>query len=508
MEMLMMQGISKTFPGTVALDRVDFTLNEGEILSLLGENGAGKTTLMKILYGMVQPDCGQIFFKNKRLNVKKPLDAINAGICMVHQHFMLVPAFTVTENIVVGAEPLNGVFVDEKKADKTVRELIGRFRFNIDPDVKVEKLSVGEQQKVEILKTLYRKADVLILDEPTAVLTPHEVDELFNILAELRKHGTSIVIITHKLKETMSFADRICVLRDGRLIKSNVIPKETSLLELSEMMVGRKVELGVSRPAKNIGGVALDVKNLTVRENGRELVNDVSFQIRYGEILGVAGIEGNGQTQLLEALTGLRQPESMALSLHGDKISGDANSFLRTGIAHVPEDRQTMGLVGEMSIKNNVILGYHREADICSKGLLKSEPVKTFADECLADYQIKAPTSETPVKALSGGNQQKVVIARAFSHDPKALIVAHPTRGVDVGAMEYIHNRLLDLRDEGQAVLLVSADLDEVRALSDRIVVMYEGRLVAESKPGQHTEVELGMLMTGNVITKKEEANG
>lgn len=500
-----MSNITKTFPGTVALDKVDFQLRKGEILSLLGENGAGKTTLMKVLYGMLQPDEGEIRYNSEKINIKNPLDAISMGICMVHQHFMLVPAFTVTDNIIVGNEPKKGIFVDVKKSRENVKQLIEQFKFNIDPDVKVERLSVGEQQRVEILKALYRKAEVLILDEPTAVLTPHEVDELFIILDRFRKQGKSIVIITHKLKETMAIADRICVLRDGKLIRNNVIPSETTIERLSEMMVGRYVELGVKEPAKNIGKVVFEVDNLNVKEGSRSRIKDISLNIRQGEILGVAGIEGNGQTQLLEALTGLITPESMELKVKDKLVKGNASVFLKNGVGHIPEDRLKMGLASDMTVEDNLILGYHREKKLCINGILKKNKIREYAKICKENYTIKAPSIDTVVKELSGGNQQKIIIARTFSHDPDVIIAAHPTRGVDVGAMEYIHHQLLELRDEGKAILLVSADLDEVRALSDRIVVLYDGEIVSESMPGELSEIQLGMLMTGNSMASVME---
>lgn len=497
MELIKMTNISKYFHHVVALDGVDFYLNKGEILSLLGENGAGKTTLMKILYGMISPDSGEIYYKGQKVNFHRPLDAINMGIGMVHQHFMLVPAFTVLENIVAGAESSKGIFLDIEKAREEVGELIRRFNFNISLDDKVERLSVGEQQRVEILKALYRKAEVLILDEPTAVLTPTEVDEIFVILDELRKEGCSIVIITHKLKETFAIADRISVLRDGKMIANNVDPKKLSENELSKMMVGREINLGVKRPAKNIGKVRLRVKNLVVKDGGRKKVDNVSFDLRDGEILGIAGVEGNGQTELIEALTGLRRPESMELELNGKKLEGDANTFLRNKIGHVPEDRLAMGLVKEMSVKKNLILGYHREEDFCKNIFLDEKNIEKYAEDLKAKYGIKASHIEDPISALSGGNQQKVVIARTFSRDPDVLIVAHPTRGVDVGAIEYIHGKLLELRDRGKAILLISADLDEVMTLSDRILVLYEGKIVRECQQGELSDVELGLLMTG-----------
>lgn len=506
MELIRMEKITKIYPGTTALSAVGFTLHEQEIVSLLGENGAGKTTLMKILYGMTPQSSGEIFYRGEPIRFRKPVDAIEKGICMVHQHFMLVPAFTVTENIIAGSEPSKNKFLDMKKARQQVKDLISQFHFNIDPDVKVEKLSVGEQQRVEILKVLYRKADVIILDEPTAVLTPSEVDDLFVILKRLRDEGKSIIIITHKLKETKALADRVVVLRDGRLVVDDVNPAEVTTKQLSEMMVGREVNLQKRRPAEHIGEVCVHLEHLTVKEDGQEKVKDVSFDIRHGEILGIAGIEGNGQSQLIEALTGLREPESMKMTLNGKEVTGNCRDFLQDGIGHIPEDRLSMGLVKEMSIMDNMILGYHRESDFCRKsGLLEKKSIFRYAQKLKDKFQVKAPNVEAAVSSLSGGNQQKIIIARAFSRDPKAIIIAHPTRGVDIGAMEYIHSQLIELRDQGAAILLISADLDEVRTLSDRLLVIYEGEIVSESMPGELDEVEMGLLMTGgHTMVEKE----
>jgi simple sugar transport system ATP-binding protein len=496
-----MEGITKQYPATIALDKVNFHLREREIVSLLGENGAGKTTLMGILYGMIRPDEGHIFFKGRETRLKSPIDAIRKGICMVHQHFMLVPAFTVTENIVVGSEPRRGLFFDLKKARNEVIALINQFHFNINPDEKTESLSVGEQQRVEILKALYRRANVIILDEPTAVLTPREVDELFAILKKLREDGRSIIIITHKLRETKALADRIVVLRDGYLIADNVKPADVTMEQLSKMMVGRQVELDVRRPSIYIGKSCLQVKNLSIVENGKSCVDNVSFDLCRGEILGIAGIEGNGQTQLIEALTGLRQPQSMELRLDGELVEGGPGDFLRAGIGHIPEDRSVSGIVWALSIRENLILGYHREKDFCARTtLLKFSVIRDYAMRLVDEYMIKAPSVELAAGSLSGGNQQKVIIARVLSRSPDVMVIAHPTRGVDVGAMEFIHQRLFAMRDRGKAILLVSADLDEVRKLSDRILVLYEGRIVSESLPDEFSEIQLGCLMTGSSL--------
>jgi simple sugar transport system ATP-binding protein len=500
-ELIRMQGITKRYLTTIALDKVDFHLEEGEIVSLLGENGAGKTTLMRILYGMTHPDEGCIYFKNEEIKLKSPIDAISRSICMVHQHFMLIPAFTITENIVVGSEPRRFQFFDLQKARREVIRLIDQFHFNINPDEKVESLSVGEQQRVEILKALYRKADVIILDEPTGILTPLEVDELFVILRKLREEGCSIVIITHKLRETKALADRIVVLRDGRLIADDIRPEDISIEQLSEMMVGRQIELNTRQPAGNICEPCLRIRDLVVIENEKAVVDHVSFDVHRGEILGIAGVEGNGQTQLIESLTGLRRPEHMELLLNGEAVDGEAHDFISSGIGHIPEDRIAYGLVKDLSIRDNLILGYHRAPDLCtSKILLKLGAIQEYTSRIADEYMIKTPSVELAAGSLSGGNQQKIIIARVFSRSPDAMVIAHPTRGVDVGAMEFIHQRLFEMRDSGKAILLISADLDEVRKLSDRILVLYEGRIVSESLPGEFTEVELGCLMTGNSL--------
>lgn len=498
MNVVEMKNISKYFPGTKAVDAVDFYLKQGEILSLLGENGAGKTTLMKILYGMHSMTTGEIFFKGKPVQIKKPLDAINLGICMVHQHFMLVSAFTVADNIIAGSEPCHGIFVDRKKEYQIIEELIKTFNFNIDPYAKVGELSVGEQQRVEILKTLYRKAEVIILDEPTAVLTPNEVDDLFVVLNNLRQSGKSIVIITHKLKETKAIADRVMVLRDGKMICDNVDPHTATFNELSDMMVGRHVELSTVERAKNFGDIMFSIHDLTLHEKGQVILQNINLNIRSGEILGIAGIEGNGQSQLLDCITGLRTPQSMSVQVDGRTVSGDPSDFLRSGIAHIPEDRNSMGLVSSMSIRDNLILGYQDTAEFSHRGLLRKQVIEEQANTLQHEFLIKAPNPQTKVGALSGGNAQKVVIARALSKRPKVLVVAQPTRGVDVSASEYIRGRIRQLRDEGAAILLVSADLDEVIQLSDRIAVIYEGKIVYETPADTLSDVELGMLMTGS----------
>ena len=500
-----MRGIVKQYPLVRAIDGADFTVEQGEIHSLLGENGAGKSTLMKILYGMTTPTAGEVRVFGKPVAITRPAQAIALGIGMVHQHFMLTPVMTVAENVVIGSEPVRGVFFDRKKAEAQVAAMIDEYNFHISATAKVETLSVGEQQRVEILKALYRGADLLILDEPTAVLTPQEVEDLFRVMRQLKAAGKSIIIITHKLKETMEIADRVSVLRQGKMIESGVPVAGTTMNELAQMMVGRDVELSVTRRAEQVGEENFSVRGLSLTERGVPILRDVCLSLRKGEILGIAGIEGNGQTELIEVLTGLRRPDHMELFKDGKPLSGNAAAFLSAGVGHVPEDRMTRGLVLEMSIEDNLILGYHRRPAVARRGLRLASAIRKFAEQERTEFAIKAPNVQERCSALSGGNQQKVVIARVFSENPDVIIVAQPTRGVDVGAMEYIHHRLLDLRDGGKSILLISADLDEVRSLSDRLAVIYGGRIVAEGKPDTWSDMEIGLLMTGGSLAPEKE---
>ena len=500
-----MRGIVKQYPLVRAIDGADFTVEQGEIHSLLGENGAGKSTLMKILYGMTTPTAGEVRVFGKPVAITRPAQAIALGIGMVHQHFMLTPVMTVAENVVIGSEPVRGVFFDRKKAEAQVAAMIDEYNVHISATAKVETLSLGEQQRVEILKALYRGADLLILDEPTAVLTPQEVEDLFRVMRQLKAAGKSIIIITHKLKETMEIADRVSVLRQGKMIESGVPVAGTTMNELAQMMVGRDVELSVTRRAEQVGEENFSVRGLSLTERGVPILRDVCLSLRKGEILGIAGIEGNGQTELIEVLTGLRRPDHMELFKDGKPLSGNAAAFLAAGVGHVPEDRMTRGLVLEMSIEDNLILGYHRRPAFARRGLRLASAIRRFAEQERTEFAIKAPNVQERCSALSGGNQQKVVIARVFSENPDVIIVAQPTRGVDVGAMEYIHHRLLDLRDGGKSILLISADLDEVRSLSDRLAVIYGGRIVAEGKPDTWSDMEIGLLMTGGSLAPEKE---
>ena len=503
MNAIEMRGITKIYPGVRALDNVSFSVEQGEIHSLLGENGAGKSTLMNVLYGMTTPDAGEILVDGKPVTIRRSAQAIALGIGMVHQHFMLTPVMTITENVIVGCEPVHGPFLDRKKATESVQALIDKFHFHLNASARVQALSVGEQQRVEILKALYRGANVLILDEPTAVLTPQEVGELFSVLRELKAAGKSIIIITHKLRETAEIADRVSVLRAGVMVDQGLSAAGCSASDLALMMVGRKVDLSYTRRSKSVGETAYQVQNLNLTVKGVPILRDVALEVHKGEILGIAGIEGNGQSELIEVLTGLRKPDSMDLVKDGQPLSGKTAAFLSAGVGHIPEDRLVRGMIGPMTIEDNIILGYHRKKEFSKHGIRWKNEIRAFSEKQLTDYQIKAPNVQEKCGSLSGGNQQKVVVARVFSEDPDVLIAAQPTRGVDVGAQELIHSRLLDLRDAGKAVLLISADLDEVRRLSDRIAVIYEGKIVAQGSYDTWNEMELGLLMAGEKAEKE-----
>lgn len=500
-----MRGISKNFGTVQALSNVDFTLRQGEIHAVLGENGAGKTTLMKILYGMHKPSSGEIFLKGNPVTLRDSQAAIRAGIGMVHQHFMLIPVLSVAENIVAGREPRRGVFFDFEQAVREVEQLEQRSGFQVDPRAKVETLSVGQMQRVEILKALYRGADILILDEPTAVLTPIEVQEFFSALRQLRAEGKSIIIITHKLYEVMEIADRCTVLRDGQLIGS-VDKDKTSMQQLASMMVGREYSFEGRHPSQAIGETFFSVEHLSYRKNGIPILQDIALSLHRGEILGVAGIDGNGQTELIEALTGLLRPDSMELTLNGKKIQGTAADFIAAGIGHVPEDRTVRGLSPARSIEENSILGYENQAQFSRRGIMDYRYIRKNAEALAQNFRIKAPNVATPCGALSGGNQQKVVIARVFSQSPEVVICAQPTRGVDVSASEYIHEVMLAYRDQGKGILLISADLDEVKKLSDTIAVIYQGCIVAVDRAEHFDDNRLGLLMTGAAQDPGKEA--
>ena len=495
---LELRGITKRFPGVVADDDVDFDLGRGEVHALLGENGAGKSTLMNILYGLYKPDEGEIVLGGKPVSFGSAKDAIEHGIGMVHQHFMLIPVMTVAENIVLGQEPTrDGVLLDFDAARERVRHLSNTFHFAIDPGARVERLSVGQQQRVEILKALYRRADVLILDEPTAVLTPQEAQELFGILRTLVREGMSIIFISHKLNEVLELADRITVLRRGK--KVDTIPREGATEQgLARMMVGRDVLLSVEKKTGEPGESLLEVRDLRV-DDDRNLpaVRGVSFDVRAGEIVGIAGVEGNGQSELIEAITGLRRPKDGDVLVAGRVVSHHTpRAMLDVGVGHIPEDRQRRGLVLEFSIAENIALHDYRYPPESRFGWLFPGRLVQRARQLIKEFDVRGGGPQTLAAALSGGNQQKLVAAREVARDPKVLIAAQPTRGLDVGAIEFLHRRLVEERDEGRAILLVSLELDEVLSLSDRILVMYEGRIVAEHAAGA-TEEQIGVEMLG-----------
>jgi general nucleoside transport system ATP-binding protein len=495
--LLELKGITKRFPGVVANDSVDFELRAGEVHALLGENGAGKSTLMNILYGLYHPDEGEILLRGEPARIHSPHEAIDLGIGMVHQHFMLIPVMTVTENIVLGVEPHRGPLMDMDDARTRVSEISKRFGLAVQPDAKVESISVGQQQRVEILKALYRGADILILDEPTAVLTPQEADELFAILRSLQAEGKSIIFITHKLHEVLDIADRITVLRRGKTIET--VPSEGATEEsLAKLMVGREVLLRVDKRPSTPGEPLLRVEDLHVRdERGLEAVRGVSLEVRAGEIVGIAGVDGNGQSELIDGIAGLRKVESGRIAIGGHDVTGEScKDVLDAGLGHIPEDRQRRGLVLDFSLAENLALhDYDRPPD-SRFGWLFPDRLVARAWTLLKEFDVRGGTPQTPASSLSGGNQQKVVLAREVNRNPEVLIAAQPTRGLDVGAIEFVHRRLVEERDEGRAILLVSFELDEILSLSDRILVLYEGRIVGEYDPSV-TEQELGIAMTG-----------
>jgi general nucleoside transport system ATP-binding protein len=504
---LELDGITKRFPGILANDHIDFDLQAHEVHALLGENGAGKSTLMNILYGLYRPDEGEIRINGKPQRFHSSKDAIGAGIGMVHQHFMLIPVMTVAENIVLANEPTQaGVIFDVREAADRVREIAARFKFAIDPSARIQNLSVGQQQRVEILKALYRKADILILDEPTAVLTPQEANELFSILGQLKEEGMSIIFISHKLNEVLHIADRISVLRRGKMI--DTIPREGATEEgLARMMVGRDVLLRVEKEPARPEGSLLEVSDLSVLDDrGLEAVRGVSFSVRAGEIVGIAGIDGNGQAELIDALTGLRRPQHGSIKVAGEELAGSgARDFLDEGMGHIPVDRHRRGLVLDFSLAENVALHDYRTPPSSKLGWLFPNRLVARARRLLLEFDVRGGGPQTRAGALSGGNQQKVVLAREIDRDPKVLIAGQPTRGLDVGAIEFVHRRLVAERDEGRAILLVSLELEEILSLSDRILVIYEGTIVGEFPPTA-SEEELGIAMTGGGRDREEAA--
>ncbi len=499
---LELRGITKRFGSLTANDHIDLTVLPGQIHALLGENGAGKTTLMNVLYGLLQPDEGEFILDGQPTAFHSPKDAINAGIGMVHQHFMLVPVFTVAENITLGVERTHALgLLDRRRTRRDVRELSERYGLHVDPDALVEDIPVGVQQRVEIVKALLREARVLILDEPTAVLTPGETEDLFRVMRELKAGGTSIIFISHKLREVQAIADTITVLRRGKVVGER--PPTASDSELALLMVGRKVELRVTKAPAQPGDVVLDVAGLTVPTGDHLLtdhpaaVDDVSFQVRAGEILGIAGVQGNGQTELCEALMGLLPSVAGSVRLSGrDITSATPRDRLRAGVGYIPEDRQEDGLVTDFSVADNLILDVYDRPPFASGLSLNLDAIRSTAVKRVADFDIRTTSTSTPTGTLSGGNQQKVILAREIGRDVKLLVASQPTRGLDVGSIEFVHRRIVEQRDQGVAVVIVSSELDEIYALADRIAVMYEGRITGFRPPTTSAE-ELGLLMAG-----------
>ena len=496
---LELRGITKQFPGVLANDHIDITLQEGDVLALLGENGAGKTTLMNILYGLYKPDEGKIIVRGQEVEIQGPNDAIARGIGMVHQHFMLIPVMTVTENVMLGVEPIkNGMFLDSAKVAARVHDISEQYGLDVDPDAYIKDLPVGIQQRVEIIKVLYREADILILDEPTAVLTPQEVEGLFKILQTLIEKGKSIIFITHKLKEVMAVADQITVLRNGSVV-GTVLPNEVDPEKLASMMVGRDVNLIVMKKPSVPKEAALEVKDLFARDDRMNMtVNGVSFEVRKGEVLGIAGVQGNGQTELVYALTGLIQPVSGEIRITGEPLHHTSpRTILERGVAHIPEDRQKHGLILSFPIYDNMVLCTYYKPPFARGIALQENTIHENAKNLVEQFDVRTPSIFVNVSTLSGGNQQKVIVAREFSRPIELLIASQPTRGLDVGSIEYIHNRIIEKRDEGTGVLLVSSELDEILALSDRIAVMYHGQIMDIVSAEDASKEYLGLLMAG-----------
>ncbi|MBT9177021.1 MAG: Galactose/methyl galactoside import ATP-binding protein MglA [Firmicutes bacterium] len=495
---LEMRHISKRFPGVLASDNVNISLFPGEILAIIGENGAGKSTLMNILFGLYQPDEGQIFIKGEPVKILNPNQAIAHGIGMVHQHFMLVSPFTVAENIVLGAEPRRGLSLDINKAKKAVSEVSHRYGLRVKPEATIEELPVGVQQRVEILKILYRGAEIIVLDEPTAVLNPQEIKELYAIMQNLTSQGKSIIFITHKLNEVTNISQRVTVMRRGKVM-GTVATKDTSPAELANLMVGRQVLLQVQKNPTEVGNTVLAVKDLVTQDlTGEKLLDRVSFEIRAGEILGVAGVEGNGQTELVEVLTGLRRAHSGSVHLNGAEITNfTARQVKERKVGHIPEDRQKRGLELDFTVQENLIFGFHYKPPFAKHGLLNKQGIAQHADRMIEEFDIRTPNSETITRSLSGGNHQKVIIAREMHQEPDLLIASQPSRGVDIGAIEFIHRRIVAHRDAGKAVLLISPELSEVLSLSDRVAVIYEGQIMGIMNSSEVTEEQLGLMMAG-----------
>ncbi|MBX0356386.1 ABC transporter ATP-binding protein [Halobacillus sp. Nhm2S1] len=501
-----MLNIRKEFPGIVANDNINLQVKKGEIHALLGENGAGKSTLMNVLFGLYQPERGEIRVRGEKVNITDPNVANALGIGMVHQHFMLVDTFTVTENIVLGSEPKKAGTVNLKHAEDQVRELSERYGLNVDPKAKIRDISVGMQQRVEILKTLYRGAEILIFDEPTAVLTPQEIKELIDIMQSLVKEGKSIILITHKLKEIMEVCDRCTVIRKGQGI-GTVDVSETNPTELASLMVGRDVSFSTEKTKAEPKETYLSIKDLRVKDvRGVEMVKGLNLEVRAGEIVGIAGVDGNGQSELIEAITGLRRSESGTIRLHDKEITNlTPRKVTQSGVSHIPQDRHKFGLVLDFPIGENMVLQSYHQKPYSKKGVMNFKNIYQKAKNLIAEYDVRTPDAYTPARALSGGNQQKAIIGREVDRSPDLIIAAQPTRGLDVGAIEFIHKKLIEERDKGRAVLLLSFELDEIMNLSDRIAVMFDGQIIADVQPEETNEQKLGLLMAGNSTQKAGE---
>ncbi|MGH2332125.1 ABC transporter ATP-binding protein [Thermoanaerobacter mathranii] len=499
---LEVKNITKVFPKVVANDNVNLTVEKGEIHAILGENGAGKSTLMNIIYGLYKPDSGKLIFDGEELNLSGPHEAIEKGIGMVHQHFMLIPVLTVAENIVLGAEP-KGITYDRKKANELIREISKKYHLEIEPEAKVKDLSVGLQQRVEILKAFYRKAKLLILDEPTAMLTPQEIEKLFEIMRGLVKQGMSIIFISHKLEEVLEISDRVTVMRRGKTV-GTLNTKETNEQELANLMVGREVVLRIEKSEYKPGDVVLSVKNLNVVDQQNvPKVKNVSFEIHEGEIFGLAGIDGNGQLELVEAIMGLRPKKSGNILFYGKDVTNfTTRQLYREGISYIPQDRQADGLVLDFTIAENLILREYKDSAYSRHGVIQYKKVYENAERKVKEFDIRPPEYMLKARGLSGGNQQKVILAREVGYNPKLLIAVQPTRGMDVGAIEYIHKRILELRDRGAAVFLISLELEEIMSLSDRIGVIYNGQLMDILDGKTATREQIGMLMAGSRFDK------
>lgn len=496
--MLELKNIRKAFGDCVANDDVSLVVHNGTIHAIVGENGAGKSTAMKIVYGFYNADRGEIFLDGKPVAIRNPHDAIALGIGMVHQHFMLVDTMSVAGNIVLGAETGSAFSLDLEKANREIKALSDELKLGVDPRAYVEDLSVGQQQRVELLKALYRNAELLILDEPTAVLSPQEVEEFFAILRRMKEQGKTIVIITHKLDEVLAISDEVTVMRDGRTV-GNVKTSETNAKDLARMIVGRDVLLRVEKTDANPSNTVLEVKNIRVGGKHGLAVDGVSFSVRAGEIVGIAGIEGNGQTELIEALSGLAKTSGGSVEFDGREITNrSARELKELGIAHIPEDRHKRGLLLDSDLGENSILGVHyRPPMVAAAGFMNTAAIDKRCNEIIENFDVRPPDPTLAAKSLSGGNQQKLIIGREFELNPKLLLVSQPTRGVDIGAIEFIHKKLIGLRDAGSAVLLVSAELEEVTALADRLLVIREGKIVGEVDPKVTSVEEIGLMMTG-----------